>query len=91
MDRDRWQIVERVLDRALTSDPASWPTLLDDTCSRDAGLRDEVESLLAHRHAAERFLTSPPAVLEVLVRLCEAEGRQREAAKYRTLLEQPPP
>ena len=60
MDADRWQLVERVLDRALMSDPASWPTVLDSTCSGDPVLRDEVEALLAQRSAAERFLESPP-------------------------------
>jgi hypothetical protein len=44
MDREHWQRVERVLDVALESDPARWPTLLDESCRGDAGLRRDVES-----------------------------------------------
>src|SRR5215213_3661638 len=61
MNPDRWQLVEGVLDRALASDPSDWPALLDDTCSADPELRNEVEALLALRHAAARFLQSPPS------------------------------
>lgn len=67
MDVDRWRLVERVLDRALASDPSSWPALLDDACSGDPDLRSEVESLLAKRSAADEFPVSPsPVVLEAL-------------------------
>jgi len=61
MNPDHWQLVEGVLDRALASDPSDWPALLDDTCSADQELRNEVEALLALRHAAARFLQSPPS------------------------------
>jgi hypothetical protein len=62
MDLDRWRLVERVLDRALASDPSAWPALIDDLCSGDLDLRGEVEALLAQRSAAEQFLASPPSV-----------------------------
>jgi hypothetical protein len=80
MNAERWQLVERVLDRALTSDSSSWPRLLDDTCSSDPELRAEVESLLAQRSAAEQFLATPPsAAASALV----AEARESEAARRR--------
>ena len=60
-DAERWRRVEQVLDVALTSDPARWPTLLDETCSGDAELRREVEGLLARLSTAQRFLAAPPA------------------------------
>jgi len=104
MNPDHWQLVEGVLDRALASDPSDWPALLDDTCRADPELRNEVEALLALRHAA-RFLQSPPSaaaaaaagehsiavVLASIVRRYEEQGRQAEAAKYRALLEPPRP
>ena len=62
MDLDRWRLVERVLDRALASDPSAWPALVEDLCSGDPELRGEVEALLAQRSAAEQFLASPPSV-----------------------------
>jgi len=62
MDLDRWRLVERVLDRALASNPAAWPALIEDLCSGDPELRSEVEALLAQRSAAEEFLASPPSV-----------------------------
>jgi serine/threonine-protein kinase len=74
MDLDRWRAVERVLDRALASDPSSWPALLADTCGGDPALRVEVEALLAQRSAADDFLASPPtAAVSALV--AEEQGR----------------
>jgi eukaryotic-like serine/threonine-protein kinase len=75
MDLDRWRAVERVLDRALTSDPTSWPALLAETCAGDPELRVEVEALLAQRSAADDFLASPPTVaVSALVAESRADG-----------------
>lgn len=63
MEAGRWQQVEEVLDLALASDPASWPSLLDQRCSTDPKLRDEVEALLARLGTVAGFLDSPPAAL----------------------------
>lgn len=60
-DAERWRRVELLLDVMLASDPVSWPSILDERCSEDPALRGEVEALLARRHAAERFLDTPPA------------------------------
>ena len=74
MDLDRWRAVERVLDRALASDPSTWPALLADTCGADSELRVEVEALLAQRSAADDFLASPPTVA-VSALVAEEQGR----------------
>lgn len=63
MEAGRWQQVAEVLDLALASDPASWPSLLDERCGTDPKLRNEVEALLAHLDTAEGFLESPRAAL----------------------------
>jgi hypothetical protein len=57
---ERWQRVEQVLDAALTSDPSSWPSVLDEKCSGDPALRAEVEALLAKLPQASSFLATPP-------------------------------
>ena len=74
MDLDRWRAVERVLDRALASEPSTWPALLADACGADSELRMEVEALLAQRSAAEDFLASPPSV-SVSALVAEEQGR----------------
>ena len=74
MDLDRWRAVERVLDRALASDPSSWPALLADSCAGNPELRMEVEALLAQRSAAQDFLASPPTVA-VSALVAEEQGR----------------
>ena len=57
---ERWQRVEQVLDAALTSDPSSWSSVLDEKCSGDPELRAEVEALLAKLPQASGFLSTPP-------------------------------
>ena len=80
MDLDRWRAVERVLDRALASDPSTWPALLADTCAGNPELRVEVEALLAQRSAAQDFLASPPTVA---VSALVAEGQSRVGPEER--------
>src|SRR5689334_17817482 len=55
MTPDRWKRVEEILDSALKVDPRDRNAFLDETCSRDAELRGEVERLLlesVHANAA---------------------------------------
>lgn len=61
MDPARWQRVDAVLDRVLSAEVSSWPTLLDDSCGTDHELRAEVEALLARLPSAAEFLSSPPS------------------------------
>ena len=72
MDADRWRRVQQVLDAALTRKPGEWPALLDETCSDDPELRQEVEALLARVDTAQRFLESPPAALAAALAAEEA-------------------
>ena len=60
---DQWQRVERVLDTAFESDPASWHALVEESCGSDAELRREVEALLARYAIGDRFLDSPPSAI----------------------------
>ena len=63
MNADRWREIELVLDKALARTPTDWPAVLDESCSGDAELRAEVESLLRHADGARRYLDSPPVHL----------------------------
>lgn len=56
MDRDFWQRIEEVYNKALECPPDERLALLDASCSSDPELRREVESLLAARTKAEHFL-----------------------------------
>jgi len=60
MDVERMRRVDAVLDAVLTREPTQWPALLDQACSGDPELRQEVEALLARLGTASRFLESPP-------------------------------
>jgi serine/threonine-protein kinase len=58
----RWQQVARILDVALELTPEQQPAFLDQACAGDAGLRTEVEAMLAGA-GADGFLKDPAAVL----------------------------
>jgi eukaryotic-like serine/threonine-protein kinase len=58
MTREQWQQVRKILDRALETEPGERARILDEACAGDAGLRAEVESLLAaDEQASGEFLT----------------------------------
>jgi serine/threonine protein kinase len=59
MTPDRWQQVERVYHAALERDPASRPAYIDEACSGDPELRQEVETLLAAHQEGDGFLETP--------------------------------
>src|SRR5690348_4479072 len=58
---ERWQEIERIYHRALELDGSARAEFLAKTCAGNAGLRDEVESLLAHGDQAGSYLETPPA------------------------------
>ena len=65
MTPERWQHVMQVLDVALTLDTAQRVPFLDQTCSGDAELRREVESLIrSHHQAGTGFLNAPAVSLK---------------------------
>src|SRR5690348_10028855 len=57
---ERWQEIERIYHRALELDGSARAEFLAKTCAGNAGLRDEVESLLAHGDQAGSYLETPP-------------------------------
>ncbi len=56
----KWRRIERILDRALDLTAMQRVTFLDETCTGDPELRDEVERLLQADLAADNFLDVPP-------------------------------
>jgi serine/threonine-protein kinase len=68
MDPERWQQVADVYEAALDREAAARGTFLDEACRDDAGLRREVESLLAQEHTSvivdQGMLPIAAAVLE---------------------------
>ncbi len=59
----RWEQIKAVFGDALQRMPPDRVTFLDQTCSGDAELRREVESLLAAHQASDSFLESPAVAL----------------------------
>jgi hypothetical protein len=68
MDVGRWQKVEELYHRTLELPPHERPTFLVRSCSGDAELQAEVESLLDEAEKEEGILSSPelPAALALL-------------------------
>jgi eukaryotic-like serine/threonine-protein kinase len=93
LDKARWQLVEQVLDAALSIEPVHWPPLLDDLCAGDPDLRREVDALLRHGASSHAFLDSPPTTLAaaVFAEQCGAEAAidwtGRRVGAYRILRE----
>ena len=62
LSRERWCVVERVLDVALELAPAQRSAYLDRVCAQDAALRAEVSALLVACERGDGILTTPAAV-----------------------------
>jgi len=60
MTPERWQQVDKLLERALEQEPEHRASFLDEACEGDAVLRQEVESLLAAHKKAGGFIESGP-------------------------------
>jgi serine/threonine-protein kinase len=60
MTPERWVEVERLFHAALERPPLDRAAFLDDSCSGDTSLRDEVQSLLDESSPGEEFLEGPP-------------------------------
>ena len=64
MDPERWRQVGEIFHQALERDGVERPRFLDDACGGDAGLRAEVDSLLAHHEdGAPPAVPTPPEVV----------------------------
>jgi eukaryotic-like serine/threonine-protein kinase len=57
---EHWPQVERIYSAVVARPESEWATALAEMCAGNDSLRSEVESLLAHEHAARTFL-EPPA------------------------------
>src|SRR5262245_6376510 len=66
MDIDRSRQIVRLYLKALDRDKAERAALLDEACAGDNALRQEVESLLAHRDLHGDFIEAP--ALEVIAK-----------------------
>jgi eukaryotic-like serine/threonine-protein kinase len=62
MSRDRWRVLEPLLDAALELDPAKRSSYLRDACGADSALRSEAMSLLAACEDSDGLLSRPAVV-----------------------------
>jgi eukaryotic-like serine/threonine-protein kinase len=62
MKAERWQQIDKLLERALELEPSQRRSFLDEACAGDEELRREVETLLVHEHRGS-FLSSPAVEL----------------------------
>jgi len=93
LDREGWQRVSAILGEALEQPPEGRARYLDAACGGDAGLRKQVEELLAAERSAGSFLATPAVergaalVAEMAEALGEGEGsaRGRLLGAYRLL------
>ena len=74
MTPERWKQISQLYHAALARDASQRTTFLTDACAGDEGLLQNVESLLAHQDAAERFMNEPALVAAAMV-LGEDRGR----------------
>ena len=62
LSHDRWKLLEPLLDDALELEGARRSGFLDDVCRGDAGLRAELDELLAACDLGDTILSDPAAV-----------------------------
>ena len=82
MEPELWRRVEELYHRALDLDESQRPEFLKHFCGDNEVLRREVESLLAHEKAAERFIESP--ALEVAGQMAAREPATTELGTIKT-------
>ncbi len=76
MDAERARRLEQLYHSALEHDAAQRAAYLEIACGADSSLRQELESLLAHEQAAEKFIEAP--AMEVAARLVAQQRNQSE-------------
>jgi hypothetical protein len=59
MTPERWQQIEKIYHSALELEESRRQAFLEETCSGDQTLRQEVESLLRSNPSADRFIEEP--------------------------------
>ncbi len=86
IDSERWKVLEPVIDAALELDPQERTDYLDRACVANAGLRAEVEALLASCEGAARLLETP-ASLVFSALLSDSAPPDARVGPYRILSE----
>ena len=64
MDASRWERVKELFDQALQKEPAQRDAFLNQACSGDEALRQEVGSLLAAYQEADSSIATPGDMIE---------------------------
>ena len=62
LSRERWKVVERLLDAALDLDPAQRVRFLDEACVDDPALAEAVRSLLSACDNGAKLFERPAAI-----------------------------
>ncbi|MFB9066672.1 serine/threonine-protein kinase [Pseudofulvimonas gallinarii] len=85
MDSERWRQVRDLFERALDLDPDARGPFLDEACAGDAGLRDQVEGLIAAEAEAPDTLAIdvPTAMLREALEAAPAESQGDQWAGLR--------
>ena len=73
MTPERWQQIERLFHAALELEAQNRAAFLEEACGGDESLRQEVESLLAHKEKPESFMAAP-AVDQAVLLLADSQG-----------------
>ncbi|HEY2376354.1 MAG TPA: serine/threonine-protein kinase [Gemmatimonadaceae bacterium] len=62
LSRERWHVLEPLLDAALELEPGLRPAFLDDACRGDPALRADLRSLIASCEMGTTILSTPAAI-----------------------------
>jgi serine/threonine-protein kinase len=62
LSRERWNVLEPLLDEVLELDPENRAAFLDEACRGDTTLRDDIEALLVACEKCDEILSAPAAV-----------------------------
>ena len=93
MTPERWRAITAVFHAALGRDSAGRAAFLDEACATDAGVRAEVERLLAAHHDAGRFGVHRAHALDATeaVEIRRRDGRRRSVAVFTAVAGPAPP
>ncbi|MEW6366294.1 MAG: serine/threonine-protein kinase [Acidobacteriota bacterium] len=89
MDPQRWELIEALFHAALEREAAERGRFLDEACRGDAGLRSELDSLIASHEDSTRFLAKPVAEDAVMLMSSSAKtlGEGHAIGPYKIIRE----
>ena len=79
MEPERWRRVEELYHSALSLPEERRAAFLESSCQQDEGMRNEVESLLAHQEMSEGFIESPAIQIAAQIMAAEQEREDVES------------